>query len=57
MTNLQNTLKFCSFKNFWVLPVALWKVFLPLIVTPPAIVYGLAALGMWVRNGFKTRQA
>jgi hypothetical protein len=49
----QNTLKFYSFKNFWILPVALWQFFLPVIIVPPVVLYGLAALGVWVRNGFK----
>jgi hypothetical protein len=53
--NFQNTLRFYSFKNFWEYPVVFWKLFLPLIMVPPAIVYGLAALAVWVRNGFKPK--
>jgi hypothetical protein len=53
--NFKNALGFYSFKNFWAYPVIFWRLFLPLIVVPPVIVYGLAALGVWVRNGFKTK--
>ncbi len=53
--NLQNTLKFYSFRNFLAFPVVGWKLFLPLIVVPPVVVYGLAAVGVWVRNGFKPK--
>jgi hypothetical protein len=53
--DLQFALQLYSFKHFWFLPVAGWPFFLPLIAIPPAVVYGLAALGMWVRNGFRTR--
>ena len=52
MTNWQNTLEFYSFKNFWMFPVVLWRLFVPLIVLPPLAVYGLAALGMWIWRGF-----
>ena len=51
----KNTLEFYSFKNFWIYPVAAWGVFLPLIVLPPILVYGLAALGVWIWRGFKPR--
>jgi len=59
MDNFQTTLKFYSYKHFWMLPVALWQLFLPLIVVPPAVLYGLAALGVWVGKGFgrRTRRA
>jgi hypothetical protein len=53
--NLQNALRFYSFKNFWAYPVVFWRFFLPIIVVPPIIVYGLAALGVWVRNGIKAK--
>jgi hypothetical protein len=53
--NYQETLKFYSFKNFWIYPVAFWEIFLPIIVVPPIVIYGLAALVVWVRNGFKPR--
>lgn len=49
----QNKLEFYSFKNFWIYPVALWRLFLPLIVLPPLIVYSSAALGRWIWRGFK----
>ena len=52
MTNWQNTLEFYSFKNFWIFPVVLWRLFVPLIVLPPLAVYGLAALGVWIWRGF-----
>ena len=51
----KNRLDFYSFKNFWMLPVAIWYVFLPLIVLPPVVVYGLAVLGVWVWRGFRQR--
>lgn len=53
--NFQNTMTFYSYKNFWAYPVAFWKLFLPTIVVPPVLVYCLAALVVWVRNGFKPR--
>lgn len=52
MDNWQNTLEFYSFKNFWIFPVVLWPLYVPLIVLPPLAVYGLAALGAWLRRGF-----
>jgi hypothetical protein len=55
--NFQNTLTFYSFKNFWVYPVVFWRLFLPLVVVPPVIVYALAALSVWVRKGFKPKAA
>ena len=55
MENFQNGLELYSFKNFWWYPVMLWKFFLVVIVVPPALVYGLVALGVWIRNGFKPR--
>jgi hypothetical protein len=51
--NFRNTLKFYSFSKFWVYPVLYWKLYLPMIVVPPVVVYGLTALVVWVRNGFK----
>jgi hypothetical protein len=53
--NFQNTLDHYSFRNFWAYPVRFWELFLPLIVVPPVVVYGLAVLVVWVRNGFKPR--
>lgn len=53
--NLENTLNTYSFKRFWLLPVALWPFFLLIVVIPPAVVFGLAALAVWVRNGLKQR--
>jgi hypothetical protein len=55
MTNWQNTLKFYSFKKFWIFPVMFWRLFVPLIVLPPILVYGLAALTVWIWRGFKPR--
>jgi hypothetical protein len=54
---LQNKLRLYSFRDFWVLPVALWRLFLPLIVVPPLALYGLASLAVWVRKGFVRRTA
>jgi hypothetical protein len=51
--NFQNALKLYSFMNFWWLPVALWRLFLPAIVLPPVLLYALVALGVWIRKGFK----
>ena len=51
--NYRNTLELYSFSRFWMFPVALWRIFLPLIVVPPAVLYGLALVAVWVRNGFK----
>jgi hypothetical protein len=33
--------------------IGFWKTFLPLIVLPPAILYGLAVVVIWIRNGFR----
>ena len=55
MTNWQNALKFYSFKTFWMFPVVLWRLFVPLIVLPPPIVYGLVAVVVWIRRGFQAR--
>jgi hypothetical protein len=55
--NFQNALRFSSFGNFWMYPMALWELFLPLIVLPPGVVYGLVFLGIWIRNGFKPRSS
>jgi hypothetical protein len=53
--NYKNKLRFYSFSHFWAYPAVYWKIFLPLVVVPPAVVYGLAALAVWVWNGFKPR--
>jgi hypothetical protein len=55
--NFQNMLRAYSFKTFWAYPVALWRLFLPMVVVPPVIVYALGALSVWVRNGFKPKAA
>jgi hypothetical protein len=55
--NFQNALKFSSFSNFWMYPVALWEFFVPVIVLPPTTVYVLVFLGVWIRNGFKPRSS
>lgn len=55
MTNRENALELYSFKNFWIYPVAVWRLFLPLIVLPPLVVYGLAAFVVWIWHGFKPR--
>jgi hypothetical protein len=53
--NFQNALGAYSFKNFWAYPVVFWRLFLPIIAVPPIIAYGVVALGLWVRNGFKPK--
>jgi hypothetical protein len=53
--NFINTLRFYSFSHFWAYPAVNWRIFLPLVVVPPAVVYGLAALAVWVWNGFRSR--
>ena len=53
--NYRNQLEPYSFKNFWWFPAAFWEGLLPIIALPPALVYGLVALGVWIRNGFKPR--
>ena len=51
----KNSLEFYSLKDFWVYPVAFWRLFVPLIVLPPVAVYGLAVLSVWIWRGFKPR--
>jgi hypothetical protein len=55
MEGFQNQLRFNSFQHFWMFPILHWKLFLPLILVLPMIVYGLVVLGIWVRNGFVPR--
>lgn len=51
----KTTLELSSFKNFWIFPAALWRLFVPLIVLPPLFVYGLATLAVWIWRGFQPR--
>lgn len=53
--NLKNALTFNSFKNFWILPLMLWRLAVPLTLLPPLFAYGLAAVALWVRNAFKAQ--
>jgi len=55
MDNFQSRSQFYSFKNFWIFPVSFWRLFVPLIVLPPLLVYGLAVLAVWIWHGFKPR--
>jgi hypothetical protein len=51
-TDLQSRLKFFSFRNFWMLDAAFWKLLIPAMLLPPFIVYATAAIGQWVWKGF-----
>jgi hypothetical protein len=53
--NYRNRLRFYSLDKFWSYPLVFWKLFLTVILLPPAIVYGLVILGVWIQNGFKPR--
>lgn len=53
--NYGNTLRLHSLDKFWAYPLVFWKLFLPLILLPPAIVYGLVMLGVRIQDGFKPR--
>lgn len=53
--NYKNALRLYSLDKFWAYPLVFWKLFLPLILLPPAIVYGLVTLGVWIQDGFKPR--
>jgi hypothetical protein len=55
LENYRNQLELYSFKNFWWYAAAFWKALVPITVLPPAILYGLVALGVWIRNGFSGR--
>lgn len=53
--NYRSKLRFYSLDKFWVYPLALWKLFLPVILLPPSIVYGIVMIAVWIQNGFKPR--
>ncbi len=51
----KNTMEFYSFKRFYLWDVAFWRLLIPAIIVPPIVLYGLAALGVWIGHGFKPR--
>lgn len=53
MDRFQTTLKAYSFSTFWLLPVELWRLFVPLALIPPALVGVLGMSGVWIGRGFK----
>ena len=55
MDTWQNQLRFYSLKNFWIFSVTFWRFFVPLILVPPAVVYAIAVLALWVRRGFRSQ--
>ncbi len=54
-SNWKNTMEFYSFKRFYLWDVAFWRLLIPAIIVPPIVLYGLAALGVWIGHGFKPR--
>ena len=55
MDSRRSGLEVYSFTHFWWLPLVAWRVFLPLTVVPPLVLYGLALLCAWTWRGFKPR--
>jgi hypothetical protein len=52
--NEQNALAHYSFEKFWIWDGVFWKFELAAIIIPPAIVYALSVLMVWIWQGFKS---